>query len=73
MLSRLKQPGSLELNDELNDLALKVLKIFSKLKEEKEFISEQNNTSLKSFVSWYSTRTVIQYLSLILFRNGKKI
>jgi hypothetical protein len=38
--------GSLELNNELNDLALKVLKSFSKLKEEKKFINEEDIKSL---------------------------
>lgn len=36
--------GSLELNNELNDLALKVLKSFSKLKEEKKFISKERHS-----------------------------
>lgn len=34
--------GSLELNNELNDLALKVLKSFNKLKEEEKFIREED-------------------------------
>ena len=38
--------GSLELNNELNDLSLKVLKSFSKLKEEKKFINEEDIKSL---------------------------
>ena len=38
--------GSLELNNELNDLGLQVLKSFSKLKEEKKFINEEDIKSL---------------------------
>src|SRR6195952_2806323 len=38
--------GSLELNNELNDLGLKVLKAFSKLKEEKKFIEKDDLKTL---------------------------
>ncbi len=38
--------GSLELNNDLNDLASKVLKSFSKLKEEKKIISEDDIKAL---------------------------
>lgn len=38
--------GSLELNNELNELGLKVLKGFSKLKEEKKFINDKDLKTL---------------------------